>query len=94
VQKASLIRQLGCDPPTAVVGGHRSRHPRGQALGLPAIEVSSGLRNRGLPTGAGADVVVARIGQVPTALDSARPSSAATQAAWSARPSSSGTSGW
>jgi phosphoglycolate phosphatase len=93
VQKATLIRQLGGDPPAVVVGDTEADVLAARALGLTAIGVSSGMRNRGQLTGLGADAVVARIGQLPAVLDSVRPSSAATQAAWSARPSSSGTWG-
>ena len=91
LQKASLIRRLGCDPPAAVVGDTEADILAARALGLTAVGVSSGLRNRGHLASAGADVLVARIGQVPKALGLARSSSAATQAAWSARPSSSDT---
>jgi phosphoglycolate phosphatase len=93
LQKANLIRQLGVVPPAVLVGDTEADVLAAELLGLGAIGVSSGMRNRRYLTDIGADVVVEQVAQVPTVLDSVSPSSAATQAAWSAMPSASDTAG-
>jgi len=64
-------------------------------LGLTAIRVSGGLRTGGYLLRAGADVVLDGVAQLPATLAelAGSPSPAATQAACSASPSSSATSG-
>jgi phosphoglycolate phosphatase len=94
VQKARLIRRIGFGSPAAVVGDTEADILAARALGLAPIGVASGMRNRGYLQRLGPQVVVGRIAQVPAALDSVSPSSAATQAACPASPCSSDTVGW
>jgi phosphoglycolate phosphatase len=93
--KLHLLRQVELDGPAAVVGDTEADVLAARQLGLAAIAVSSGLRTAAYLKAAGADAVVDGVAQVPTILGSLAPSPspAATQAASSARPSSSDTSG-
>lgn len=93
--KAHLIRRAGFDPPAVVVGDTEADLLAARRLGLAAVGVASGLRNGGYLRRVGADVVLDGVGQLPAILAELvpSPSAAATQAACSASPSSSGTSG-
>jgi phosphoglycolate phosphatase-like HAD superfamily hydrolase len=71
-QKANLVRQLGVVPPAVLVGDTEADVLAAKLLGLGVIGVSSGMRNRRYLTDIGADVVVERVAQVPTVLDSVR----------------------
>ena len=93
--KVHLIRRAGFDPPAVVVGDTEADVLAARQLGLAAVGVSSGLRTGGYLRRVGADVVLDRVGQLPAILAELVPcaSPAATQAACSASPSSSATSG-
>lgn len=93
--KVHLIRRAGFDPPAVVVGDTEADVLAARRLGLLAVGVSGGLRTRGYLLRAGADVVLDGVGQLPAILAEldGSPRPAATQAASSASPSSSGTSG-
>jgi phosphoglycolate phosphatase len=68
LDKIDLIRLAGCGPPAAVVGDTEADVLAAHALGLRAIGVASGLRSRGYLERAGAEVVLARVTQLPAAL--------------------------
>jgi phosphoglycolate phosphatase len=68
LDKIELIRQVGFSLPAAMVGDTEADVLAARALGLKAIGVCSGLRNRAYLARAGADVVVDGIRQVPEAL--------------------------
>jgi phosphoglycolate phosphatase-like HAD superfamily hydrolase len=93
--KVHLIRRAGFDPGAVVVGDTEADVLAARELGLLAVGVAGGLRTRGYLLRAGADVVLDGVGQLPAILAEldGRPRPAATQAASSASPSSSGTSG-
>jgi phosphoglycolate phosphatase len=93
--KVHLIRQAGITRPAAVVGDTEADVVAARRLGLTAVGVCGGLRTGGYLRRAGADVVLDGVGQLPAILAelAGSPSPAATQAACSASPSSSGTSG-
>jgi phosphoglycolate phosphatase len=84
--KARLIERVGFAGAAVVVGDTEADVGAGLALGLPAVAVSTGLRTAGYLRRAGAAAVADRIALVPALID-------ATQAASSAMPSSSPTSG-
>jgi phosphoglycolate phosphatase-like HAD superfamily hydrolase len=93
--KVHLIRQVQPGPWAVLVGDTEADVLAAKQLGLPSVGVSSGLRTRGYLRRVGADVVVDGVRQLPAVLAwlVPSPSPAATQAAWSASPSSSDTSG-
>jgi phosphoglycolate phosphatase-like HAD superfamily hydrolase len=100
MSKRHLIERASLGAAAAVVGDTEAHVLAARALGLASIGVTTGLRNRGYLLGAGAGAVVDRVDRVPATLDAdylapwARsPRAAATQAAWSAMPSSRTTSG-
>lgn len=68
--KVHLIEQLGFDRPAAVVGDTEADILAARSLGLPAIGVSTGLRNRSYLRHVGADVVVERLRELPATLGS------------------------
>ena len=72
LDKVELIRQVGYGTPAAVVGDTEADVLAARKLGLPAIAVATGLRNRGFLHRAGADAVLDAINQVPAALRSVR----------------------
>jgi phosphoglycolate phosphatase len=72
LDKIELIRQAGFSPPAAVVGDTEADVLAARELGLAAVAVSSGLRNRSYLRRVGADVVLDGVRQVPEALRSAR----------------------
>lgn len=74
LDKLELIRRIGFGAPAAVVGDTEADVLAARELGLAAIGVASGLRNRGYLRRAGADVVLDGIRQVPAALRRARAS--------------------
>jgi phosphoglycolate phosphatase-like HAD superfamily hydrolase len=69
VAKRRLIEAAGLGGPAAVVGDTEADMGAARALGLAAVGVTTGLRNRRVLLAAGADVVVDRIARVPAALD-------------------------
>jgi phosphoglycolate phosphatase len=93
--KVHLIRQAGFDPGAVVVGDTEADVLAARRLGLLAVGVAGGLRTRSYLLRAGADVVLDGVGQLPAILAEldGSPRPAANQAASSARPSSSDTSG-
>jgi phosphoglycolate phosphatase len=93
--KVHLIRQVRPGPSAVLVGDTEADVLAARHLGLPSVGVAGGLRTRGYLRRAGADVVVDGVRQLPAVLAwlVPSPSPAATQAAWSASPSSSDTSG-
>jgi phosphoglycolate phosphatase-like HAD superfamily hydrolase len=93
--KVHLIRQVQPGPWAVLVGDTEADVLAAKQLGLPSVGVSSGLRTRGYLRRVGADVVVDGVRQLPAVLAwlVPSPSPAATQAAWSASPFSSDTSG-
>jgi phosphoglycolate phosphatase len=93
--KVHLIRQVQPGPWAVLVGDTEADVLAAKQLGLPSVGVSSGLRTRGYLRRVGADVVMDGVHQLPAVLAwlVPSPSPAATQAAWSASPSSSDTSG-
>jgi phosphoglycolate phosphatase len=98
--KRHLIERVGFGAAAAVVGDTEADVLAARALGLASVGVTTGLRNRRYLLAAGAGAVVDRIGRVPASLDAdylapwaLSPRAAATQAAWSAMPSSRTTSG-
>lgn len=68
LDKIQLIRQAGFSPPAAVVGDTEADVLAARELGLAAIGVASGLRNRAYLKQVGTHVVVDGIRQVPEAL--------------------------
>jgi phosphoglycolate phosphatase-like HAD superfamily hydrolase len=58
--------------PAAVVGDTEADMGAARALGLAAVGVTTGLRNRRVLLAAGADAVVDRTARVPAALDGVR----------------------
>jgi phosphoglycolate phosphatase len=71
VAKRRLIEAAGLGGPAAVVGDTEADMGAARALGLAAVGVTTGLRNRRVLLAAGADVVVDRTARVPAALDGA-----------------------
>jgi phosphoglycolate phosphatase-like HAD superfamily hydrolase len=71
VAKRRLIEAAGLDGPGAVVGDTEADMGAARALGLAAVGVSTGLRNRGVLLAAGAGTVVDRLARVPAAVDGA-----------------------
>jgi phosphoglycolate phosphatase len=71
--KLRLIRELGIGPPAAVVGDTEADVLAATELGLPAIALASGLRDRSYLERLGADLVLDGIAQVPEALAAIRP---------------------
>jgi phosphoglycolate phosphatase len=69
--KRCLVEAAGLGGPGAVVGDTEADMGAAQALGLAAVGVSTGLRNRGVLLAAGADAVVDRLARVPAAVDAA-----------------------
>jgi phosphoglycolate phosphatase-like HAD superfamily hydrolase len=69
VAKRRLIEAAGVGGPAAVVGDTEADMGAARALGLAAVGVTTGLRNRGFLVAAGAEVVVDRIGRVPAVLE-------------------------
>jgi phosphoglycolate phosphatase len=72
VAKRRLIEAAGVDGPAAVVGDTEADMGAARALGLAAVGVTTGLRNRRVLLAAGADAVVDRTARVPAALDGVR----------------------
>jgi phosphoglycolate phosphatase-like HAD superfamily hydrolase len=70
--KRRLIEAAGPGGRAAVVGDTEADMGAARALGLAAVGVSTGLRNRGVLLAAGAAVVVDRLARVPAALAGAR----------------------
>jgi phosphoglycolate phosphatase len=70
--KRALIERAGPPGPAAVVGDTEADVGAARALGLAAVGVTTGLRNRGFLLAAGAEAVVDRIGRVPAVLRCAR----------------------
>jgi phosphoglycolate phosphatase-like HAD superfamily hydrolase len=70
--KVRLIRELGIGPPAAAVGDTEADVLAARELGLPAIAVASGLRDRSYLERLGADLVLDGIAQVPEALATIR----------------------
>jgi phosphoglycolate phosphatase len=71
VAKRRLIEAAGLGGPAAVVGDTEADMGAARALGLAAVGVTTGLRNRRVLLAAGADAVVDRIARVPAAVDGA-----------------------
>ena len=69
--KRWLIEAAGLGGPGAVVGDTEADMGAARALGLAAVGVSTGLRNRGVLLAVGADAVVDRLARVPAAVDGA-----------------------
>ena len=61
----------GLGGPAGVVGDTEADMGAARALGLAAVGVTTGLRNRGVLVAAGATTVADRLAQVPAALDGA-----------------------
>jgi phosphoglycolate phosphatase-like HAD superfamily hydrolase len=70
--KLRLLRELGIGPPAAVVGDTEADVLAARELGLPAVAVASGLRDRSYLERLGADLVLDGIDQVPGALATIR----------------------
>ena len=71
VAKRRLIEAAGSGGPAAVGGDTEADMGAARALGLPAVGVTTGLRNRRVLLAAGATVVVDRTARVPAAVDGA-----------------------
>jgi phosphoglycolate phosphatase-like HAD superfamily hydrolase len=71
VAKRRLIEAAGPRGPGAVVGDTEADMGAARAMGLAAVGVSTGLRNRGVLLAAGADTVLDRLTRVPAAIDRA-----------------------
>jgi phosphoglycolate phosphatase len=93
--KVHLVRRVDPGPAAVLVGDTEADVLAARQLGLASVGVAGGLRTRGYLRRAGADVVVDGVRQLPAVLArlAPSPSAAATQAASSASPSSSDTSG-